>query len=155
MKSFRFNLQALLTLRQREEHTALEHYAQSLLARQRAIEDLGVISRELDTLRLRASTELENGCRAEDLMRSHLHCQRLDGERNRCELVVAGAGRATDLALRQLLTARQAREVVEKHRDHQRATHDRTLNRAEQRFLDDLVTRRGAPGLIWQTNREN
>lgn len=155
MKSFRFNLQSLLTLRQREERTAMERHAQALLARQSAVEDLDAVGRELANVWLRCSTELMDGCRAGDVVRSHQHCQRMEGERLRCQLAVAAAERATDLALHGLLAARQAREMVDQHRGHQRAEHDRALNREEQRFLDDLVTRRVAPGLTWQAARTN
>ena len=40
MKSFKFSLQALRTLRQREEQAALEEYTQSLMARERALSQL-------------------------------------------------------------------------------------------------------------------
>ncbi len=155
MKSFRFSLQSLLTLRQREERTAMERYAQALLARQRAVEDLDAVSRELANVWLRCSTELMAGCRAGDVVRSHQHGQRMEGERQRFGLAVAAAERATDLALHGLLAARQAREMVDQHRGHQRVDHDRALNREEQRFLDDLVTRRVAPGLAWQAAGTN
>lgn len=155
MKAFRFNLQVLLTLRQREERAAMEKYAQALLVRQRAIEALDAISRELANVWLRCSTDLMDGCRAGDVVQSHVHCQRLDAERQRREDAVAMAERGANLAAGELLATRQAREMVDKHRDHQRAEHDRVLNLAEQRFLDDLVTRRIAPAMTWQAARAN
>jgi hypothetical protein len=38
MKAFRFTLEAVRTLRQRQEHEALEHYARALLARQQVLD---------------------------------------------------------------------------------------------------------------------
>ncbi len=155
MKSFRFNLQSLLTLRQRQERTIMENYAQTLLARHRAIEAFDAIHRELAAVWSRSSAELMEGSRADDVLRLHFHSCGLDEERRRRETAVGTAERAANLALGKLLASRQARKMVDQHRDHQRAEHDRASNRAEQKILDDLVTRRIAPIQNWQGARTN
>jgi len=47
MKSFRFTLEAVRTLRQRQEQAAMEQYAQALLARQQAVAKLEALQHEL------------------------------------------------------------------------------------------------------------
>src|SRR6185436_18232796 len=51
MKKFQFKLQAVLTLRQREEQVALEGYSRALQSRQAAAERLAEIERDLSESR--------------------------------------------------------------------------------------------------------
>ena len=50
MKRFQFSLQSVLTLRQRREQAALEHYGRAVGARQQAVETLRVARAEWETI---------------------------------------------------------------------------------------------------------
>lgn len=155
MKAFRYSLQAVLTLRQRAERAAMENYALTLLTRRQVGEALDAVNRELSAVWLRCSQGMMDGCPAGELMHLHLHRRRLDAERVRREASVAEAERAMGQAFGALLAARQARELVDQHRAAQHAVHAQALNRAEQKFLDDLGGQRAAAPQSWLADCAN
>ena len=64
MKAFRFTLEAVRTLRQRQEQEAQEQYAQALLARQQALNRLDAVQRELNAGFAELRAQLAKGCAA-------------------------------------------------------------------------------------------
>ena|SRR2546425_7944684 len=151
MKRFRFSLEAVLTVRQRAEREALASYAESLLARERALERLAVLHHELSATWTHLRQELAAGCAAGRLDQLRHYCRGLEEELTRREEAVGHAERAVNHALRKMLSARQQREVVDKFRDQQRAQYDRKLTRENQKFLDELASQRAAAALARRT----
>ncbi|MFO1511537.1 MAG: flagellar export protein FliJ [Verrucomicrobiota bacterium] len=154
MKPFRFTLEAVATTRRRLEQTALENYAQALLARQNALGQLEAVQRELDAAWLRLRQTLESGCSASAATRLRQHSAGLEEERHHREDLLTQAQRKVGQALQQMLAARQQREAVEKFRGRQRASWDRDVQRDTQKFLDELATQRAAPALTWRTTTD-
>ena len=139
MKRFQFPLQAVLTLRLRAEHLALESYGRAVQAQKAAAEALGAAEEALADARRRWLNAMADGCpaaRAAQMIEwSHVLHERRDlaGQAlQRAELEAQQASQA-------LLAARQQREAVEKHLEHQREKHQRAAEAGERKVLDDLV----------------
>jgi flagellar export protein FliJ len=149
MKSFRFTLEAVLTLRQRQEQTALEQYAQTLLARQQAVAKLENAQRELNASMQELRQQLAAGCTAAQAAQAHDYQRSLGRRRDECTQALGTAERRVNAAMQAMLAARRQREIVDKFFDKQKLSHLRGLARNEQKMLDDLASRRGNSILAW------
>jgi flagellar export protein FliJ len=154
MKPFKFSLEAVATTRRRVEQTALEKYAQALLARQSALRQLETAQHELDEAWLQLRQTLESGCSASAATRLRQQSQLLEEERQLRAEDFAQSERGVSQALHQMLAARQQREAVEKFRGRQRLAHDRDVQRDTQKFLDELATQRATPAQSWRTTAD-
>ena len=142
MKAFRFTLQPLRTLRQRQEQEAMEAYAGALLERTCALEQLQVADRHLTTAQAEWQRSAQEGCPAAEMARHALHCQTLALKRGQKQMLLNEAERKSNTALKEMLFARQQRQAVEKFLSRQRMAYDQALTREEQKFLDELAQRR-------------
>lgn len=150
MKGYRFTLQALLTLRARQEQAAQEVYAQALAVRQQALQRLGEAQHECQAAQLLSRERTAAGAPAAHLAQIREYCRAMDELRQRCTELLEQAQRAAGLRLDKLIEARRAREVVEKSQQRQRERYDRELTREEQKLLDELATQR-APVIAGST----
>jgi flagellar export protein FliJ len=151
MKSFHFTLEAVGTLRQRQEQKAMEQYAQSLIARRRAVDGLEAVERQLSACWEDWRGRLAGGCAAAEAAQAHAYQRSLTQRRDECIQALETAERRVNAALHGMLLARQQREVVDKCFDKQKARYQRELARGEQKFLDDLAGRRGNSILAWKS----
>jgi flagellar export protein FliJ len=151
MKSFRFTLEALGTVRQRQEQRAMEQYAQSLAARRQAVEGLEAVERQLSACWQDWRGRLAGGCAAAEAAQAHAYQRLLAQRRDECALALETAEQRVTAALQGMLLARQQREIVDKCCDKQKARHRREQARGEQKFLDDLAGRRGKSILAWKS----
>jgi flagellar export protein FliJ len=149
MKSFRFTLEAVRTLRQRQEQNALEQYAQSLLLRQQAVKKLEAVQHELNVCMQELRGQLAAGCTAAQAAQAHDYQRSLARRRDECTVALGTAERCVNAAMQAMLHARRQREVVDKFFDKQKLGHLRGLARSEQKMLDDLAGRRGNSVLAW------
>lgn len=147
MKAFRYPLHPVLSLRRRQESAALEAYARQLEARRRAADAADFASRALDSLWNEQRLAGARGCPAADFERFRIYGLHLQQARVSALNVLAAADRSVGQALRDLVSARQRREALEKHRDHARDDHDHAVFAAETRALDDLAARTTRPSL--------
>lgn len=154
MKPFKFSLEAVATTRRRLEQTALENYAQALLARQSAFSQLEATQHTLEQAWLRLRQTLESGCSASAATRLRQESGFLEEERKLREDALAQAERGVSQALHQMLAARKQREAVEKVRGKQRLAHDRDEQRDTQKFLDELATQRATPAQSWRSTAD-
>ncbi len=143
MKAFHFTLEAVRTLRQRQEQIAMEQYAQSLLARQQALDRLAAVQRELSACFQELRDKLAAGCAASIAAQAHDYHRALARRRDELSAALGLAERRVNAALQAMLGARQQREIVDKFFDKQKLRHSREVTREEQKFLDDLASRRG------------
>ena len=151
MKAFHFTLEAVRTLRQRQEQKSLEHYAQMLLARQQAFDRLAGAQHELDVSSARL-TDLLKGCTAIEAAQANDYKQFAAKRRDECALALGAAERRVNAALQAMRAARQQREIVDKFLGKQKARHQREMAREEQKVLDDLAGRRGSSLFAWTSN---
>ena len=149
MKSFHFTLEAVRTLRQRQEQNAMELYAQALAFRQQALDRLEKAQEELNGAFRDLRTLLAKGCAASEAAHAGDYNKSLARRRDECTLALNTAERRVNAALQNMLGARQQRELVDKYFDKQKSRHQRDQARGEQKMLDDLAGRRGNSLLAW------
>ncbi len=140
MKRFKFSLQAVRTLRERAEQTALERYARAVAARQQAIEHLRAIRTRCESVWHVRQIMTANGAAAEELSRAQEYSQALEQSVAQGEAQLLNTQRAVDQAWQHLVGARKQREVVDKCHDRQRGRYDHECRTEEQKELDEMAT---------------
>ena len=155
MKKFRFTLQALLTVRQQAEQTALENYSRALSARQEARDRLVQAEREMNEAFNELNAELNEGASAARASLSRAWCQVLEQRQTHATRALQDAEAALQEAQRKMFASRQDREAVEQYQDNQRRRYDRELLREEQKIIDDLVNSRLVPAVSWKGAAEH
>lgn len=145
MKSFRFSLQAVLTLRQRQERFALEAHAAALLARHQALERVRLAERELSAAWSELRRRQDTGCSAAELAQASAFSQSLSRRRDEVISALALSERGVNVSLKNLLEMRRQREIVDACHDKQKVAHQREMARQQNRLLDDLAGRRFTP----------
>src|ERR1700734_489148 len=114
MKNFHFTLEALGTLRRRQEQKAMEQYAQSLIVHRQMVDSLAAVDRELSACWLERRNQLADGCTAEEAAQSHAYQMSLVKRREECVAALETAERRLNATLQGLSAARQQREIVDK-----------------------------------------
>lgn len=147
MKPFRFTLEAVRTLRKRQEQEAMEAYAAAVATRQKALEGLREAERECEAAWAMSRERKAGGAPAAHLSQVEDYCRLAEEFKKCCAEMVVEAQRKTDLALEKLLAARQAREAVDKFRQRQRDRYKRELAREEQKVLDEIGQQRAPVAL--------
>ncbi len=142
MKPFKFTLQPLKTLRQRQEQRALEAYARALLERTRAAEEVRAADCMVAQARAAWRQLSDGGCAAIELARQSAHCRELAERRKDRQSALEAAERLANSRLQDVLRARQQLQTVEKFLKRRRADYDRAAAREDQKFLDELAQRR-------------
>jgi flagellar FliJ protein len=151
VKTFHFNLQALQTLRQRQEQKALEQYGQAVSARQSAFEKFEAVRKHCEASWALCREQITHGATAAQLAQAEAYCFSVEEQKKQCEAAVNQAQTVVDERWQTLLAARQQREAVDKYREHQFERYERELLREEQKLLDDVASRR-APVATWRFN---
>jgi flagellar export protein FliJ len=142
MKAFRFTLEAVRTLRQRQEHEALEEYIRALLARQQAFNFLAAIDESIGRDFAQMRQLLAGGCTAAQAAQAqNYHCS-LEKKRDEGVDALGQAERRVNNASKAMLAARRQREMVDVYREKQQALHQRLEWREEQKIMDEFAIRR-------------
>jgi flagellar export protein FliJ len=149
MKAFHFTLEAVRTVRRRLEQTAMEQYAQALLARQQAFERLDAVQRQLNEGQQELRGQLTAGCTAQQAAQAHDYHRSLGTLRDELSLALGVTERRVNATLQSMLAARQQREIVDKSFTKQKTRHERGQFLAEQKAMDDLAGRRMISSLSW------
>jgi flagellar export protein FliJ len=149
MKPFHFTLEAVRTVRQRQEQNAMEQYAQALAFRQQALDRLEAVQRELSAGWNDLRDRLAKGCTAVEAAQANDYHRSVVRRRDECAVALGSAERRVNSALQTMLAARQQRELVDKFFTKQKGSHNRELARHEQKMLDDLAGRRNSSVLSW------
>lgn len=153
MKAFKFTLEAVRTLRSRQEKNALEQYGKAVQTREQAVAFLWRARGELEKI-FQERVNAADGAPAAHLA----HLEKWTGEvaarEKECLQNVQLANLRVETTWQGLIAARQEREIVDKYLDRQRERYDRALDREEQKTLDELASRQGAlnaltPAFAW------
>ena len=142
MKRFHYNLQALLTLRQRAEQKTLELYGAALRTRQEAVDRRDAVHRAQAESWQRWRQEVAQGCTAGALTQWQAGDRNLLEQRHKTEAALSRAEIDVSKALQETLLARRDREAVEKHLEKQRCAYKLELAHHEQNAMDELAQRR-------------
>jgi flagellar export protein FliJ len=149
MKPFHFTLEAVRTLRQRQEQAAMEQYAAALVVRQQSLDRLDAVQRELNAAWQELRVRITAGCAASQLAQANEYHGVLGKRRDECITSLGLAERRVNAAMQAMLAARRQREIVDKSCEKQKTRHQREQFREEQKILDDLAGRRNAFSLYW------
>ncbi len=153
MKAFHFSLEAVQTVRQRQEQQAMEQYVRALLARQQALDQLDLIRDRILQNHQELNRLLSAGCTAAVVTQAH-HFERALQKQQADRLAsLALVERRVNAAFQAMILARQKRKTVESFRKRQLARHQRAENREEQKMLDDLASRRERSIFAWNPSR--
>jgi flagellar FliJ protein len=139
MKRFVFKLQAVLTLRQRTEHAALEKYCRAVLQRQSVAVKLTGAEMELSEARRQWLNALADGVPAASAAQMQAFCRLLEERKQQCEESLQLAEVELNQAGQRMLHARQQREALEMLLARQRERYDRQQREADRRMMDDLA----------------
>jgi flagellar export protein FliJ len=142
MKTFQFTLEAVRTLRQRQEREALEDYISALLARQRALNLVESIDQSIGLDFAQMRQLLAGGCSAAQAAQAQNYHRALEMKRDAAAVALAQAERRLNESSKAMLAARQQREMVEVYREKQHAQHQRLELREEQKIMDEFAIRR-------------
>lgn len=141
MKPFRFTLQAVRTVREREAQQALHEYVALLRALEDAKSRLRAAEEDLadgwDEFRRAAQANAS----AAELTRVQDWCELLLQRRREADAALKTARFKAHKALARYLAAHQACAVVEKGYARQRQAHERLRRKHEQKLTDDLAQR--------------
>jgi len=155
MKPFRFTLEALHTLRQRQEQLALESYGKALEVRRAASARLQTVQAQLTGEWRWWQERFTQGVTAVEIAQGRDYCNLLEQRRRECKAEVDAAQQQVDRTWEALVVARQQREAVEKYHQRQRQRYDRELHREEQKILDEMAGRRTVGTVVWKPGEKS
>jgi len=151
MKAFHFTLQAVQTLRHRQQQQAIESYIHALMARQQAAD-------RLEAIRDKIRVNHQEICRiltsavatVAPIAQATQYESVLETKQTELAVALALAERRLQNAFQAMLSARRRSSMVAKLRDKQFALHNRAQWREEQKTLDDLAARRVTHPMAWK-----
>ena len=151
MKAFRFTLEPLRVVRERQEHEAMEKYSQALLEVQQRKQALESVEREVQWVREEIKRRLVEGALTAYIVQQQLCSTHLETCRKKAAAAVVESEGKVKKAMQAVLAARRECEIVDKFLARQKAVYDRALTVEEQKVLDELASRRLDPALNWRT----
>jgi flagellar export protein FliJ len=152
MKAFRFTLEAVRTLRQRQEREALEDYICALLARRKALDALEAVDQSIARDFVEMRQLMAGSCTAVRAAQAQNYHRSLEIKRDVAAAALALAERRVNEASAAMLIARQQREMVDVYREKQHALHQRLEMREEQKIMDEFAIRRVTAPMTAQTD---
>ncbi len=142
MSPFSFSLQAVRTMRQRQEQLALAAFGDAVRARQAAVDQQQRAERQLAAAFDQLTARQRAGAPLYHLNQLRGHNQVLEQCLADCRAGCARAQATANAAWDALQDIRQALELVDKLYLRQREQYDRELRREEQKQLDEMSSRR-------------
>ncbi|MGC8744153.1 MAG: flagellar export protein FliJ [Verrucomicrobiia bacterium] len=148
MKRFKFTLQALQTVRMREEQEKLESYSKCVDEYLNTVKLLEAAEKEMDECEKRLERFYRNGGMADELRFLELLKEAAAEKCKRRFDEVKLAQNAMEKALADWLEAKKALDAVEKFKQRQKARYDLEARRQEQKLLDEMKSRLGFGALV-------
>jgi flagellar export protein FliJ len=142
MKPFSFSLQAVRTLRRRQEQQAVEAFGQAVRARQAALDQQTLAERQLSAALDHMLALQQEGAAIYHLNQMRAHCQTLERHLGTCRAALAKAQETANQVWDALQEARRQLELVDKLYLHRREDYERELRTEEQKLLDEMSGRR-------------
>jgi len=149
MKKFTFSLQAVRSLRERREKSAVEAYGEAMQKRLAILTQLASIRERMEFAydRVRESQRAPHS--SDSLSRLQDWCSTLAAEEATCLDDLEAAERNVATKWNDYLLARRELEIVQRYFNKEKENYDRELNRVEQRELDEMCHRNPAfPALL-------
>jgi flagellar export protein FliJ len=155
MKIFHFPLQAVQTLRQRQEQLALKQYAAAIRRRRLAGEQLAAVEEELETVWHSISGEMSSPVCASEIVRLQQYCRSVQDRRQHCLVELHAAEETVGQTWQALIGARQRREMIDQYHLTLQRRYQREFARREQVLSDELANRRSRSSFNWKANPEH
>ena len=144
MKRFKFRLEAVLTLRKREENVAMEKYASAVQEREAAASDLKRAESELSVARSDFHQDSQRGVAAERFAWMSDYFKHLERKCETGKRQLQARTESVKNALNGLMLAKRNREIVERFRDQQWKRFRQDFLREEEKLIEDLANRRAS-----------
>jgi flagellar protein FliJ len=155
MKPFRFRLEALLTLRLREEDKMREALAYAETRRAKAEEAQAAGEAALEALDQALMNQRQGRLNCQNHL---LMLQAMETQRRECvrlATVVRQSRTEAEYKRQDMMKARREREMVEHLRDKQKAEYQAEVARAEEREISDMIGARHALALAAEAHEGN
>ena len=150
MKTFKFPLESLRTLRKQREHAAQQRYAQALTACNSAAGRLQLAEEELKAAHATFQSELASGTVAIRIVNLKTWCNVLESRRNDCAKSLAEARHNANEAFRAMAVAVREREALDRFHDKCHNQWQRACQADEQKMFDELAIQRQATGSVFE-----
>lgn len=148
MKAFRFSLHAVRELRQSEEEAAQKAFAGAMRACEEAAGLLAMVDRDLQLAWQGLRESGRHGMRADQMQHARSWCVVLEEQQKKRAAELMVCQRQVDAAHRLMQTATQRREALDRLLRKQRRAHEREMQSANQKFLDEIATRGAWHGAV-------
>ncbi|HEY0456685.1 MAG TPA: hypothetical protein VGE41_09950 [Verrucomicrobiae bacterium] len=139
MKGFKFTLEGLLTLREREEQDALTEYGASLRRLDEARQTASAAQRELELAQAELQELFLKSAPAGRLSQMQDYCQMMEKKKRECDYALKVAQNKSHQSFLKLVSSRQAKGVVEKCLQNQKKQYAQQRRKFEQKQSDELV----------------
>lgn len=150
MKKFRFTLEPVRILRERQEQEAMENYANALEAQRQALAKMTSLQQELLQAQDNIKTRLVQATPVTQIVHQQLYCLHLEEQAKAALTEIRQIEKKVKQAMQDMIDARHQREVVDKFLANQRAAYDRSLNVEEQKNIDEIAAHRRDTALSWK-----
>lgn len=152
MKSFRFPLRAVLTVRLNQEAIALGAFAVAQAEFEKIAARCRRIQQEIEDAFVFRRNAFKSAASSEEVQQMQKGIRALHDALRRCQAELQQAQTILEEKSQALLEAKQKREVVEKVQQKQLARHQLQAARAEQKVLDEMATLKsmGSLALKWE-----
>ncbi|MSR42752.1 MAG: flagellar export protein FliJ [Pedosphaera sp.] len=150
MKPFQFSLQAVAAVRENEETRAGEAYARAVRLRREVAIKQQEIENGIQENLVECGQVFGQGVHAEKVVQIHATLRVLRARLKEFSTEADRLQAAVDEKWRQLVLARQRREVVGKLHDRQLAAHQAEDARTGQLGMDEMATLRAAGALAYK-----
>lgn len=142
MKPFKFSLESVLTVREREEDAARQSYAEALDFQARTQGALDQAMLDLEGLHGELSEKRSGVSRRDDQI---LFIQAIRQQRFFCDTLTQRLARAAQLVevrMQLWMEARRKTQMLERLKEKKREQYDAEVRRREEREVEDLITAR-------------
>jgi len=146
MRTFKFSLESLRTLRKQRENAAQQCYAQALALADGAARLLHLAEEELKAAHAVFLNEMASGTVASRIVHLKTWCNVLETRRNECAASLDKARQEANEAFRAMTVAVREREAMDRFHDKRRNRWQRASQAEEQKMFDELAVQRQSGG---------
>lgn len=150
MRAFHFPLQAVLTVRENQEHKALETLGHAQAFLHRTLRQQTEVRQTIEDAFNQRRSAQGRGAHSEEFQQLQQGVRALQRRQRECDTEVERAKKDVAVRSRELMEARKHREVIERVFEKQLARHRLETSRAEQKSLDELSALKSVGNLAFR-----
>ena len=150
MRAFHFPLQAVLTVRENQEHKALEAFGHAQAALHRLLRHQAEVRQTIEEAFDQRRSAHGRSTNSEEFQHLQQGVRALQRRQRECELEVEKSKKEVAARSRDVMEARKQREVIERVFEKQLARHRLETSRAEQKALDEVSALKSVGNLAFR-----